>query len=260
MTRREGVQTLAGENAELNPNVPEHSAPSGSYPHTVNADAMSKPFLYLGEVVEWIVCRGGTVDSFEVAKKRDDAERELFNLLDSEYPEVWGYPAPNLPRIYERLPSGIWARMNQGGWDDPTFSPIDDSECREDGGSITAGRQRWDGVRISTGLVLERWPAVTGRIDVAYQPRHLPARASKTVLRLTLAKARSFLKRKKYADLTRQEAVPLLLEIHPQSSRGMRRDVVNEAIPALQKRRRPGDLNNRSNELEECRRFSSLAT
>lgn len=161
---------------EMKPAVPGRSSPPGSYPHTLDVNAIkSRPFLYLGEVVEWIICRGGTVDSFEVAAKRDDAERELFDHLDKEKPEVWGYPAPNLPRIYERMPSGIWARMNRGKSDDPTFSPIDDSECREDGGSIAVGRQRWDGVRISTGLVLEKWPMAITPGDNA-GPRSKPPR------------------------------------------------------------------------------------
>lgn len=91
------------------------------------------------------------------------------------------------------------------------------------------------------------------RTDLADQPRYLPARASKTALTQALAKARSFLKRNKFTDLTREEAEELLRDLFPNSSRVQRREAYEE-IPVG--RRRPNRfLLTRNNELRDCRRF-----
>lgn len=130
-----------------------------SYPRQISLESMkAKPFLFLGEVIEWIISREQPGSSADIAAKWDVAERELFDLLDAGTVDVQGYRAPDRPRIHESLPRGIWARMNKGGGDDPMFSPVDDSEEREDGGSVFVADLRWDGVRLPTSFVLKHWP------------------------------------------------------------------------------------------------------
>jgi hypothetical protein len=116
-------------------------------------------FIFLGQAIEWIISRDQPNTSAVIAERWDAAERELFALLDAGLVDVQGYRAPNYPRVYETLPQGIWARMNKGEGDDPTFSPVDGSEEREDGASVFVGEQRWDGVRIPTSIVVENWPS-----------------------------------------------------------------------------------------------------
>ncbi|WP_353644220.1 hypothetical protein [Mesorhizobium sp. WSM2239] len=129
------------------------------YPRELDlAEIKAQRFLFLGEAIEWIISRGKPSRSAVVAERWDAAERELFDFLDAESVDVQGYPAPNRPRIHETLPRGIWARMNKGNSDDPWFSPVDDSEEREDGGSLYVGDLRWDGVRLPTSFVLKHWP------------------------------------------------------------------------------------------------------
>ena len=122
------------------------------------AQIESQNFLFLGQIIEWIISLGQPVSSMVMVERWDDAERELFDFLDAGSSDVQGYPAPDRPRVHESLPRGIWARMNKGGRDDPWFSPVDDSEEREDGGSVYVGDQKWDGVRLPMNVVLNRWP------------------------------------------------------------------------------------------------------
>jgi hypothetical protein len=121
-------------------------------------DIGQTPFLFLGQVVEWIICRGRSSDSVDMDQQWDAAERELFDYLDTESVKVEGYPIDGRPRIYESLPAGIWAKMNRDDNSGLMFSPIDDTEEREDGGTVCVGKLQWDGVRLPTNVVLKRWP------------------------------------------------------------------------------------------------------
>ncbi|NYU07537.1 hypothetical protein HFK74_33020, partial len=100
---------------------PESNAASDSAPsiyHVHIEDIRGLPFLFLGQAIEWIGARGEPIEDADLAAKWDADERELFDCLDATAQDVQGYPA-NGPCIYESLPSGIWARMNRGGTNDP---------------------------------------------------------------------------------------------------------------------------------------------
>jgi hypothetical protein len=129
-----------------------------SYPRRQSPDVTSRAYMFLGQIVEWIICRGRSSDSVDMGQKWDAAERELFDYLDTESVKVEGYPVDGRPRIYESLPAGIWAKMNRDDNSGLMFSPIDDTEELEDGGTVFVGDLRWDGVRLATNLVMKQWP------------------------------------------------------------------------------------------------------
>jgi hypothetical protein len=136
-------------------------------PHTSIKDASevaTRPFMYLGEVIQWIACRGAEMSSEEIANKWDIAERELFDLLATGAIAAQGFLAPYSIQVYEDLPSGIWTMMNKGQ-SNLTFSPLDDSIQRHDGGSINVGPNRWDGVRLPTAFVLKTWSASSDKLS-----------------------------------------------------------------------------------------------
>ncbi|UGX86179.1 hypothetical protein [Phyllobacterium meliloti] len=114
-------------------------------------------FMFLGEAIAWIISRGDEMSSEETAHHWDVAERELFDFLAAGAIAAQGFPAPYSVQVYEDLPAGIWSMMNTGQ-SNLTFSPLDDSLQRHDGGSINVGPNRWDGVRLHTSEMLERWP------------------------------------------------------------------------------------------------------
>ncbi|WP_395449381.1 hypothetical protein ACHMW7_05775 [Aminobacter sp. UC22_36] len=167
MFSRDDVQRL------WNQPTPKRSLPAAS-PMRVEHGA----FMFLGEAIDWIICRGLPLPSQEFADRWDEAEQNLFAVLDTNVVTVQGYPAPNMLRVYEDLPLGIWARMNRGGSGDPMFSSVDDSEEREDGGSVFVGDQRWDGVRLPTTFVMRQWPTFPegSGVDDAPRRRGRPAR------------------------------------------------------------------------------------
>ncbi|MCV0395921.1 MAG: hypothetical protein K5872_06655 [Rhizobiaceae bacterium] len=128
-----------------------------SYPHQKRLDdALARPFLFLGEAIDWILSQGNEIETECACKNWDEAERKFFDQIDADGPKVTGYQAD---RVYRELPTGIWARMNKGGSRDPAFSPIDESEEREDGGTVWVGDSMWEGVRVPTAFVLEHWSA-----------------------------------------------------------------------------------------------------
>ncbi len=103
-----------------------------------------------------MISRGSEIDTATLADQWDAKERSLFDALDAGGVSVTGY-RPGA-RIYEELPTGLWARMNKGGDSDPRFSPIDGSEERENGGTVEIGQRTWEGVRLPMSFVLEHWP------------------------------------------------------------------------------------------------------
>ncbi|MEX4008472.1 hypothetical protein [Neoaquamicrobium sediminum] len=128
-----------------------------SYPFRLTEDDVrAKPYLFLGQAIQWIICRGRDTDTAILADGWQDAEQQLFDFLDAGSTTVSGYRPGK--REYENLPHGIWARMNKGHQNDPRFSPIDDAEQREDCGSVEVGMDRWNGVRIPVSVILETWP------------------------------------------------------------------------------------------------------
>jgi hypothetical protein len=78
--------------------------------------------------------------------------------------------------------------MNKGGRDDPWFSPVDDSEEREDGGTVLVGDQRWDGVRLPTGAMLKQWPPSGVAIEEPKTKGRRPRYDWKTFDEVALAK------------------------------------------------------------------------
>jgi hypothetical protein len=119
------------------------------------------PWIFLGQAIVWIICRGGLREPFSIAEGWENAERQLFDALSSGDFAAEGYSSS---RIEEPLPRGIWTRMNRGDPADPWFTPIDNVEMREDGGTVTVGGQTWNGVRMPAQAVFDRWPGVAGRI------------------------------------------------------------------------------------------------
>ena len=114
-------------------------------------------WMFLGQALDWIICRGTPCTAAVYNARWDEAERELFRFLDGGLVAVQGYPADGMTRTYETLPEGIWARMNgEDASKDPQFNPIDDT--REDGGTVWVGDQKWYGVRVLANEVFERWP------------------------------------------------------------------------------------------------------
>ena len=130
--------------------------------HVERSSLRGRRYLFLGEAVEWIISRGERV-AYSLGDYRGQdpegaAEQELFDRLDAaSKPHVEGYRFDQ-PRSYESLPLGIWARMNRGGFNDPTFTPVDDVEGRDDGGCVRFGDKQWNGVRLPTAFVLKHWP------------------------------------------------------------------------------------------------------
>jgi hypothetical protein len=133
---------------------------------SVRAEAvMKKQHLFLGEAIRWIASRGAQVSSGDVAARWEEMERELFDAIDAAIATgavvVEGVPE-GAAAIYEPLPTGIWATMNtKSAWDMadgyvPQFVEWD--RDREIGGQVSIGQKVWNGVRLPSTFVLERWP------------------------------------------------------------------------------------------------------
>ncbi|ODT22161.1 MAG: hypothetical protein ABS35_15510 [Kaistia sp. SCN 65-12] len=154
---RTGLAAIIAPQAVAAPDS-DKAVPPSTIHHVPLGEIRALPFLFLGQAIEWIAARGQPIEGEELAARWDEAECELFAQIDATGQEVQGYPS-NGPRIYEPLPGGIWARMNRGRTNDAAFSPVDDSEEREDGGSVYIGDARWDGARLPTTFVLKHWPS-----------------------------------------------------------------------------------------------------
>jgi hypothetical protein len=144
-------------------------------PSSAGATSLPKSgWVFLGQAIRWIISRGEYKTSDEYAAGLDDAERRLFGILDEGTLPAEGYRT-NQSRTYEQLPRGLWARMNRGQTNDPSFTPCDECEQRDDGGRVRAGSDEWFGVRVqATELrkAIERTPrrrnhrvATAGDID-----------------------------------------------------------------------------------------------
>ncbi|KQZ80885.1 hypothetical protein ASD64_11370 [Mesorhizobium sp. Root157] len=146
-------------NPSLTKESPNAPAQEGTpHSHQQSPEVSSGAYMFLGQAVEWIICRGQPADSSHVAARLEAAERELFGFLDTENVTVEGYPINGRARVYESLPAGIWANMNRRYDSGLMFSSIDDTEEREDGGTVHVGDLQWNGVRLATSVVLKRWP------------------------------------------------------------------------------------------------------
>lgn len=138
-------------------------------------DIANKEWLFLGEAIEWIMSRGRIVPEERYDKWWRAAKRVLFRRLDAnrggrKQASVQGYRAESGTQEYKKLPRGIWAKMKgismPGSQFDPSrnplFSPVDDGEECDNGGTIWRRKkkkeEKWEGVRLRTKFVLKHWP------------------------------------------------------------------------------------------------------
>lgn len=157
-----------------------YASPPVGHPYEFDMEEVeNSSFMFLGQVIEWIIWSDPALTISTTADLEEhwsEAESKLFKKLDCGRPIAQGYRAPGFPSVPAAIEPGFWARMNRGGDGDPVFSPVDQSEKREDGGSIWIGKDRWDGVRVPTAWVQENWPRKgIDRIDpvAASQPSNV---------------------------------------------------------------------------------------
>lgn len=243
---------------------PTHDAVS--YPRKQSEDTTSGAHMFLGQAIEWIIGRGQPTDSGHIAERWDAAARELFGFLDAENIKVEGYRSDGAPRVYETLPAGIWAKMNEGDGAGLMFTPLDDAEQREDGGTVCVGDRRWSGARLATNIVLERWPAAgaapqasrqLGDLEPTQTASRAPASrpASDATIKRLIASCHAFAHERGFVAPSRSELVSIIQRIYQGTSRAKIRRVFkdHEIIALLPQRSGPqGARNpNRNNELEE---------
>jgi len=122
---------------------------------------------------------------------------------------------------------------------------------------------RYRDVRLRSSEILKLWlpsEATPTLEDVAEDIEGVQLRpGTMAAMKETIGKAQKYLQGKGFSKLTRDEAESLLVQLH-RGSRDARRKAAGAKIPARDKRRPSGELGNRPNELEECRRFLYSAT
>jgi hypothetical protein len=228
------------------------------------ADLKTSKWIFLGQAIEWIICAGKPMPAAIVSHAWDEAERELFRVIDANGIVIEGYRSDDPARVYETLPAGIWAHMNVS--DDPNsaqFNPIDD--LREDGGTIWLGDWKWFGVRMEV-----RWLALLSAIRTPYGPSGQPLAAPakkraptagtiKRIIRASFDHARGL----GVAVPSRTELEFLVKQIEPEAARQRIREVfedkdIREHLPE-KKGNRGIDYNNRSRELNLIRQYLSAA-
>lgn len=238
-----------------------------SYQRHTDLDVIQRqPFFFLGQAIEWAISRGQPVESSHVAERWDEAERELFDFLDTENAKVEAYPVDGRPKVYEALPAGIWAKMNQGDDAGLVFSPLDAAEQREDGGTVCVGERRWSGARLATNVVLAQWPAAEAApLKPVQTTPQAPTRrpASDATIKRAIVSCKAFADERGLVPLSRNEFVPIIKSIYPGTTREKIRQVFKDGgiIALLPPRSGPqGARNpNRNNELDEFSGFLSAA-
>lgn len=84
--------------------------------------------------------------------------------------------------------------------------------------------------------------------------------ASVALIKKALASLIAYSERKQYPKFTRDEAQMLIWGAFPNNTREPIRKIVAAKVPASAKRRTRRQLNNRNNELEDCRQFLQTAS
>lgn len=211
--------------------------------------------LRLLETVEW-----GLDDGFAPAKPLsvEDAIKALWGAMTD------GKIAATAIDITTGRPLAI----PRDDW--PRYEPVEGS------GSIDELRPKsasnkvvYRDVEIPSADIARLWPPMDSAApasgqkerasDEALVPVDGPREISEAAIRKACDRAAGFMRDKSFPPLTRQEAERILCALYA-NSRAQIRGIVAKKIDAADKRRPRGQLMNRNNELEDCRRFLTSAT